>query len=340
MKEFLTIEERENLRRRHRSEKDGRTRDRIKAVLLADKGWSFKAIAEALLLDEETISKHVGVYVEEKKLSIQTGGSQSKLNKAQTEELVCHIEKTTYLKVSDICAYVQTTYGIAYTVSGMRCWLQKNKFSYKKPAGVPLKADPEKQAAFIQYYNTLMDTTPEDEPILFGDGVHPTMATKVTYGWIRRGSRKPIATVASKTRLNLMGALNLETMRVTISSYETLDSVAMAQYFDNLKASYPKARKIHFIIDRGPYNTSLITKEAAQKRGIVLHYLPPYSPNLNPIERLWKIMNERVRNNRFFESAKEFRFAIMEFFEKTWPKIAHSMVDRINDNFQILKSAF
>ncbi len=35
MKEFLTLKERESLRRRHRSEKDGRTRDRIKAVLLA-----------------------------------------------------------------------------------------------------------------------------------------------------------------------------------------------------------------------------------------------------------------------------------------------------------------
>jgi transposase len=340
MKEFLTIEERESLRRRHRSEKDGRTRDRIKAVLLADKGWSFKAIAEALLLDEETVSKHVEVYVEEKKLSIQTGGSQSKLNKAQTKELVHHIETTTYLKVSNICTYVKATYGVSYTVSGMRCWLQKNKFSYKKPAGVPLKADPEKQAAFIHYYNTLMTTTPEDEPILFGDGVHPTMATKVTYGWIRRGSRKPIATVASRTRLNLMGALNLETMGVTISSYETLDSMAMEQYFDVLKSSYPNAPKIHFIVDRGPYNTSFVTKEAARKRDIVLHYLPPYSPNLNPIERLWKLMNECVRNNRFFENAQQFRFEIMEFFEKTWPKIAHSMVDRINDNFQILKSAF
>ena len=64
MKEFLTVEDRESLRRRHRSEKDGRTRDRIKAVLLADKGWSFKAIAEVLLLDEETISKYVEAYTE------------------------------------------------------------------------------------------------------------------------------------------------------------------------------------------------------------------------------------------------------------------------------------
>jgi len=340
MREFLSTEERERLRRRHRSEKDGRTRDRIKAVLLSDKGWSFKAIAEALLLDEETVSDHVEAYVKEKKLSITTGGSESKLNKAQSEELICHIEENTYLKVSNICAYVRETYGIRYTVSGMRSWLQSHKFSYKKPAGVPLKADIKKQEAFIEFYEALKKKTPEEEPILFGDGVHPTMATKITYGWIRRGSRKPIPTVASRTRLNLMGALNLETMGVTISSYETLDSAAMEQYFDELKLSYPKAPKIHLIVDRGPYNTSFATKEAALKRGIVLHHLPPYSPNLNPIERLWKIMNESVRNNRFFESAKQFRLEIMDFFEITWPKIAHSMVDRINDNFQILKSTF
>ena len=340
MKEFLSLGDREDLRRRHRSEKDGRTRDRIKAILLSDKGWSFKAIAEALLLDEETISTHIEAYVKEKKISIKTGGSESKLNKVETEDLIGHIEKNTYLKVSSICAYVRETYGIWYTVSGMRSWLSKNKFSYKKPSGVPLKADIKKQEAFIEFYETLKKQTPEEEPILFGDGVHPTMATKITYGWIRRGIRKPIPTVASRTRLNLMGALNLETMGVTISSYETLDSVAMEQYFDELKLSYPKALKIHLIVDRGPYNTSFATKEAALKRSIILHHLPPYSPNLNPIERLWKVMNESVRNNRFFESAKEFRSQIMDFFEITWPKIAHSMVDRINDNFQILKSAF
>lgn len=214
MKEFLSIEERDHLRRRHRSEKDGRTRNRIKAVLHSDKGWSFKAIAEALLLDEETISDHVKAYVKEHKLSITTGGSANKLNKAQREELIRHIE---------------------------------NKFSYKKPAGVPLKADIKKQEAFIEFYEELKKKSPEEEPILSGDGVHPTMATKITYGWIRRGSRKPIPTVASRIQLNLMGALNLETMGVTISSYETLDSKTLKQYFDNLKLSYPKAPKIPFL---------------------------------------------------------------------------------------------
>ena len=52
---------------------------------------------------------------------------------------------------------------------------------------------------------------------------------------------------------------------------------------------------------------------------------------------LWKVMNEEARNNRFFETAKEFRRAIVDFFEITWPQIATSMVDRINDNFETLK---
>ena len=76
--------------------------------------------------------------------------------------------------------------------------------------------------------------------------------------------------------------------------------------------------------------------KSALAHGIVLHYLPAYSPNLNAIERLWKVLNERVRNNRFFTSAQEFKNAIMEFFEIIWPSIKISQIDRINDNFQML----
>ncbi|WP_338453674.1 transposase [Candidatus Bealeia paramacronuclearis] len=87
-----------------------------------------------------------------------------------------------------------------------------------------------------------------------------------------------------------------------------------------------------------PYTISKETKQAAEDYEIVLYYLPPYSLNLNPIERLWKVMNECVRNNRVFKSATEFRKALDEFFAK-WSKIASSRIDCINDNFQILNKA-
>ena len=338
MKNYLTESERETLRSRHRGERDRRVGDRIKAILLSDKGWSYRQIAEVLLLDEQTVGRHIDEYRDSKKLTIESGGSESRLNEIQTSLLTAHLERVTYLNVYEICAYVRIAYGVSYTSKGMTSWMHNHGFSYKKPKGTPAKADSVKQEAFIREYEDLMSFTFEDEPILFGDGVHPTMSTKITYGWIKTGTDKPILTTASRTRLNIIGSLNLETMEVIAGEHKTLDSDAMKVHFKELRQHYPTAPKIHLILDNGSYNRSFETKEAAKECGIVLHYLPPYSPNLNPIERLWKVMNEKVRNGVFFESAKEFRQSIMEFFDVTWPKIAMSMIDRINDNFQRLNS--
>jgi transposase len=335
MKIVLTIIEKEELELQHSKERDRRVADRIKAVLLTAEGWTQKQIAQALRIRYETVQDHLNDYQSSKKLKPENGGSKSHLSAAQTSQLISHLEANTYLKSEHICAYVEQTFEVKFTPSGMTKWLTRNGFSFKKPKGTPAKADPEKQAEFVRYYEDLLNTLPEDEPVEFADAVHPTMATKITYGWIRKGKDKLIATTASRTRVNLLGSINLETMEVTIASHETINSKAMEKHFAALRKKYPKAPRIHQILDRGSYNISAETKEAAKKYRIVLHHLPTYSPNLNPIERLWKVMNESVRNNRVFKNASEFRKAIDDFFAK-WPQIAHSMVDRINDNFQTI----
>lgn len=339
MKLELTFEEKQALEKQHKRERDRRIADRIKAVLLFAEGWEQLQIAQALRIRPETVHDHLEDYRDSKKLKPENGGSQSLLTPEQAAELIKHLEIHTYCKASEIRDYVKRTWDVELSVSGMTQWLHHNKFSYKQPKGIPAKADAQKQAEFIQHYEDLLNTLPEDEPVEFGDGVHPTMATQVTYGWIRTGTEKPILTTGSRTRMNLMGSINLETMGVTIGAYETLDSLAMEGHFQKLREKYPTAPKIHLILDQGRYNTSKETRQAARKYRIELHYLPPYSPNLNPIERLWKVMNEYARNNRFFHSAKEFREAVTHFFNVTWPQISHSMIDRINDNFQILKQA-
>jgi hypothetical protein len=62
------------------------------------------------------------------------------------------------------------------------------------------------------------------------------------------------------------------------------------------------------------------------------------APSLNPIERLWKRMNEQVRNNMVFESTQAFREQLALFFSATIPKIKSSLVTRITDNFQTLNT--
>lgn len=333
----LSDEQKKDLELRHRYEDDGRIRDRIKAVLLKSEGWKNKAIAQALRIHEETVRQHLTDWATDEKLKPENGGSYSKLDDVQTRSLDTHLSDTTYTRVMDICAYVEATFGVRYTVSGMTKWLKEHKFSYKHPKNVPAKADLAKQEEFIEKYLELVSDTPVDEPILFMDSAHPTMATKVVCGWIKKGVDKPIAQTASRTRVNIMGAIELTTMNVVSCRPEYVNAETTVAFFDQLKTAYPDAPKMHIILDQSGYHRSQLVRDSALEKNIELHYLPPYSPNLNSIERLWKVMNEEIRNNIFFSSAKMFRDAINGFFDDTLPKIAQSLRGRINDNFQTIK---
>ena len=131
---MLTDKEREQLKTQHKQERDGRVRDRIKAVLLTDKGWSSEAIAEALLISDQAVRNHIRDYEAICKLKPESGGSDEKLSEEQSKKLLSHLENHVYLFVKDIIAYVVSTFGIVYTVPGMRNWLHRHGFSYKKPA--------------------------------------------------------------------------------------------------------------------------------------------------------------------------------------------------------------
>ena len=200
--------------------------------------------------------------------------------------------------------------------------------------------DEAKQQAFIEAYEALKASCDKDESIVFIDAVHPTLSTKISHGWIRTGQDKVIETTGNRSRLNIIGALNLSDISATIvDDYESINSESIVRFFCKLRESYPLAHKLHIILDGAGYHRSDLVKDAAFVLNIELHYLPPYSPNLNPIERLWKVMNEKSRNNVYFKSKRDFKAAIDQFFTVTLPEIAGSLTSRINDNFQVLKPA-
>ena len=113
----------------------------------------------------------------------------------------------------------------------------------------------------------------------------------------------------------------------------------MTDFFTELRGNETSGKIIHLILDGAGYHRAQVVKDKAVELNILLYYLPPYSPNLNPIERLWKVMNEQVRNNKYFATAKEFRDAIDDFFINILPSIGDTLDSRINDDFQVLKSA-
>ena len=334
---FLTKEEKESLELRHLHCLDRKEGDRIKAILLRSEGWTVPKISQALRIHQSTIIRHIHDY-HAGKLKNESGGSSGQLTESQTEELLVHLEEHTYHHNHEIVMYIKERYGVSYTVSGMHKWLHRNGFSYKKPKGRPHKADAELQKQFIAEYEALKETVGDDEPILFMDAVHPTQATKLSYGWIRTGKTKHVDTTASRTRLNIVGAIQLGHIADTITSqYQTINAESIVDFMGKIRAQYG-SKTVHIILDRSGYHRASLIAEKTEKLNIKLHFLPPYSPNLNPIERLWKVMNEKVRNNRFFKSAKDFKEAISGFFENTLPGIGNELNDRINDNFQTLET--
>ena len=334
----LSTQERIDLQKRHKKERDKRVCDRIKAVLAYDDGYSYSEISRILLLDDETIRRHVEAYFKMHKLIPENGGSSGYLNKSQTAELKSHLRETTYLYVKEICVYVKTTFNKSYTISGMTKWLQSNNFRYKKPHGVPAKADAQLQEAFIKYYESLKASLNEDEIIYFVDSSHPQHQTRLAYGWIEKGVRKSEKMTACQKRVNLIGAVNLEGHQVEYQHVDWVNAESIKGFLEQLIASNPTAKMLHLIWDNAGYHKSKEILLFIKNKKINLHYLPPYSPNLNPIERLWKIMHEKVTYNRYYQKLADFTEGIMHFFENI-EDYKPVIRKRINDNFQRLNFA-
>lgn len=340
MYKILKESERSKLLATHKKERDGRVKDRIKAVLLYDDGWTPPKIAEALFLNEETIRRHLHEYEKEKKLTPHHKGSEPLLNEEEAKALAEHLEANTYVKIKDIQAYVQQRFKKTLGISTLYDWLKKHDFSYKKPKLVPKNVDLARQQEFIDHYEDLMnEASLEGDPVLFGDSVHPSQQVRPAYGWIKRGKDKPIETTGARKRVNLMGILNLETMTFGYQDFETINSQAAVEFLRKIEKMYPKAQKIHLIWDQAGYHTGREVKEFLKTSRIKIHYLPPRSPNLNPIERLWKIMHEYVSNNRTYEKFKHFKESLFYFFDKIMPNIKETLISRITDNFQCLNPA-
>jgi transposase len=337
MGRVLSKPERIQLLSRHKTERDKHVCDRIKAVLAYDEGYEPPDISKILLISVSSAYRYVNEYFAKKKLKPEHKGRESELDEEQSKELIKHLEENTYLYVKAICHYVKEKYEVEYSVSGMTKWLHRQGFNYKQPHAVPAKADKEQQAAFIKTYTELKASLGAQEPLYFVDSMHPAHQSDLAYGWIRKGQRKLIPTTARQPRMTITGAYQLAGQQFVYQESERVNSASMASFLYKLRGEHPEGQCIHLIWDNAGSHYGKEVKEAAKKLNIKLHYLPPYSPNLNPIERVWKIFRERVTYNKYYATAMEFREKVRDFFNNL-SSLADILKNRITDNFQIIHS--
>lgn len=322
------------LERHARQTKDKHEYTRLCVVLARSEGMSPESIAQALRISVQSVYRYLSEYEVEKKTQHDLrGGSQSKLSKLQTIELSDCLQKVTYLHVKKVCEYVKAKYEIVYSISGMTFWLKENGFIYKQPIKVPGRLSPEKQENFIESYSTLKANLSEHEEIYFMDAVHPQFQSQAVCGWIKKGEVKTLPTTSDQYRMHFVGAIALKKMEILAQEYETINAESVIDFLRILESA-SKATTIHIICDNGPSNKNKKLREYLKTSKIKIHYLPPYSPNLNPIERLWKVLRERKTYNKCYEKFVTFKTAIRGFFIEDIPKMRDELTKRINDDFQ------
>ena len=315
----LSPEEIKELRFSHKKEKNVNKAYRINAVILLGSGWTVKEVSEALLLDEDTLSNYIKKYKEggfSNLLNTLYQGSKSFLNAVQLTLLCAELDRTTHLTTLSIRDFVEKAFGIQYSQSGMMNLLHQLGFTYKKPKLVPANADQQAQDEFLRFYLDFMNKKPADEMVFFADGVHPQHNSLPSYGWMRKGEDRELKSNTGRARFNIHGAMNAETFETTIiASQHNIDRDSTIALLIQLQTLYPNAKKIHVILDNARYHYSKAVRDFVATSRINLVYLPAYSPELNLIERLWKIFKKNVMYNKYYEKFESFKAACLDFFK-------------------------
>jgi len=173
------------------------------------------------------------------------------------------------------------------------------------------------------------------------DGGHPTHNTHLSYGWIKKGLRKELPSNTGRARLNLSGAIDIMSRKLIIQEDKTLNAESTKLFLKEVEKAYPDKKKIHLFCDNARYYKNKKVQAYLQTSKIELHFLPPYSPNLNPIERLWKLLKERVISNVYYEHFDDFRHAVLGFLESlsclnSSSILGKLLANRVRDKFRAI----
>jgi len=277
----LSDEELAELRAAHRRVRDIREAYRINAVILLGQGRGVKDIADALLLDPETVRSYFKRYQKgglDELLRMSYVGSEALLDSTQLRELDAHLQSTLYQTAADVVRYVEQRWDVRYTPSGMNALLHRLGYVYKKPTLLPGKHQPvEVQEAFVSKHQDFKDKKSEKDVIVFMDAVHPQHNPVLGCGWIKRGKRQAIQSNTGRQRLNINGAINIETLELTYRIDDTINAVSTIDLLKQLESAYPAASRIIVICDNARYYKSKLVAEYLKNSRIQLEPLPAYS---------------------------------------------------------------
>jgi transposase len=316
---------------------------RMNALLLLDDGWAEADVAEALFLDGRTIAEYRSLYEARGASGVSGLGYKGNPNRVMTsaeiEALTAHLSAENFMTSKAVCAHVQQAFGHVYTPNAMTKLLKRIGFSYKKPKRFPAKADRVAQAAFLRdVLEPLVAEASDAAPLYFMDAVHAQHNSVPAYGWFLKGRETFLKSNAGRTRISINGAFCLHDQGIVQRQDEWINGQSNVALLQAMLDRHPIAREIRVIADGAPCNHGPDVRAylAANPR-LKLIKLPPYSPNLNLVERLWLLFKKSVVYNKFHPTLAGFKSAINEFFAAL-PEMKETLATLLTPKFHLFSA--
>ena len=138
-----------------------------------------------------------------------------------------------------------------------------------------------------------------DEPVLYSDEVDIHLNPKLGRDWMLRGHQRRVVTPGKNQKFYLAGALDVRAGRLHTTGADRKNAALFCQLLWLLASRYRRARRVHLIVDNYGIHSARLTKSTLSALGgrIVLHFLPPYCPDANRIERVWQDLHANVTRN-------------------------------------------
>lgn len=300
--------------------KDADTRVRYRIVLLSDQGWSGKRIAKALGCSPSTVSRALSrweCYGQAGLLDRREDNGQTKADALYAQTVAWILESTpqdffhrrpTWTRRLLIETARRYT-GVTVSPTTMGRLLKKLKVRRGRPkpdARCPWSESARKKR--VAMIHALIETLPPNEACVWEDEADLDLNPRIGFDWMLPGTQRHVMTPGKNVKRYLAGAMDVATDRIVWVKGQRKNSRFFIDLLKKLLRTYPEKQRIHVVLDNYIIHSSRQTRlwlaECGQK--FRLHFLPPYCPDANRIERkLWREMHANVTVNHHCETIEE-----------------------------------
>ena len=248
------------------------------------------------------------------------------------------LENGTPKSSAEAASIIESAAGIRPSRNMARYIMRKLGYRCRKFQPIPGKADPEKQREWLADFQQYIDRAKEGKlRLLFMDAAHFTLEAFLCKVW----SKAPLYLRggAGRNRFNVIGCVDPISHEVISShSMDYVNAEQVKEFLGKVRERCGDMR-IAIVLDNARYQHCDAVKETAKELGIELIFLPPYSPNLNIIERLWKHVRRHVLAGRHFDTPAKFHEALRYFFEEDYHNHKQSLSTLLTLKFQSFENA-